>query len=201
MRSSISAQSWLSVPPAPALMVKMAGARSCCPPASSGTRRPPRSPRGPRVRPGGPSPRPRPATFHSTSTLASSSWVFRRFRSSRSPSRRLPRLWTFCASAWFDQNSGAVMRASSAWSSSFSRASSKIAADVRGPRDEVFQLLSGFVGQSIPPYERLGTPRHASTPSSYDPKAPARDRLASSSPVSTALAPRAAPANTSPWRE
>ena len=33
MRSSISAQSWLSVPPAPALMVRMALARSCSPPS------------------------------------------------------------------------------------------------------------------------------------------------------------------------
>ncbi len=141
MRSSISAQSWLSVPPAPALMVRMALARSCSPPsmfwssapsivASNASRAGPRS-----------FWTSSPFASHSTRTCASSSCVFRRFNSpswASIPLRRCISLW---AARWSFQKSGSDIFSSRGESSACSLSASKIAADVRGPRDQRGEAL------------------------------------------------------------
>src|SRR5262245_58155311 len=158
MRSSISAQSWLSVPPAPALIVRMALARSFSPPSifwnSAPSTMPCRSSRE--------APRSfctsSPASSHSSSTRVSSSRPRRRFSRSRSASTRLRRWSTFWAAPWSDQKSPAVIFSSSRVSSERRLPSSKVAANVRGPPLEVLKALLVLVGGHHPsPNDHLTT--------------------------------------------
>ena len=92
MRSSISAQSWLSVPPAPALIVRIALARSCSPPSifwnSASSTLASRASRAAAKSLATSS----PAASQSARTWASSSWPLSRFSSSRSASSALAAL-------------------------------------------------------------------------------------------------------------
>ena len=185
MRSSISAQSWLSVPPAPALMERMALAGSCSPPSSfwnsaSSTRAASESSDAAR------SPSTfSPASAHSMSTRVSSSRLRSFCSVPRSRSTRFLRLSAACAASCWFQKSGAVIRSSS-WPSSFvSAAPSKIAADVRGPRDEVIVFLLQVVQRGLRTHCK-------GRPAARGPANEARSAAAKSPPH--------VHARTSPWR-
>ena len=153
MRSSISAQSCDSVPPAPGWIVTMALLRSCSPPSiflvspastcalSSSSARARSSSTG------------SPACAHSTSTARSSTRVpSARLRSISSSSRRR-RCITFCAASWSFQKSGSATRAAILASSSSGRAASKIAPQILRAAREVFvsaELLVELKGHKRP---------------------------------------------------
>src|SRR6187549_2160927 len=148
MRRSISAQSWLSVPPAPALMVRIAFARSCSPPSifwnSAAEIVSSRASRAARRSLSTSS----PASAHSTRTRVSSSCPRRRFRKPRSPSRRFRFCSIFWAPCWSCQKSGADIFCSRRAISAWILASSKVAADVRGPRDQLIEALGNVRAQT-----------------------------------------------------
>ena len=174
-----------SVPPAPALIVRIALARSCSPPSifwnssvstvlskassavvkSFSTSSPPAS--------------------QSASTCASSSWPLSRFTSSRSDSRRLRRCSCFWAPFGSFHRPGSASFCSSASSSGRSLLSSKIAADVHGPRSQRFVSLPQVCAQVHFLESILG------------PVAVRQPKLAKTSARATAAQARA---KTSPWR-
>ena len=89
-----------------------------------------------------------PASAHSTRTRVSSSWLRRRFRRPRSPSRRFRRCSIFCAPCWSCQKSGADIFCSRRAISAWILASSKVAADVRGPRNQLIEALGNVRAQT-----------------------------------------------------
>src|SRR3954470_13632555 len=130
MRSSISAQSCDSVPPAPGWMVIIALLRSCSPPsiflvspavtsAASSSRPAARS-----------SATGSPAWAHSASTARSSTRRLSESLREASTSIALRRCSSFCAAAWSFQKSGSPTRCSILASSSAGRAASKIAPQI-----------------------------------------------------------------------
>ena len=148
MRSSISAQSCDSVPPAPGWMVTIAFLRSCSPPSiflispactswssASSAWRELGVDRLAGLRPTRPARRGRRSS--------SSARAIR----SRSCSSRRRRCSTFCASAWSFQKSGAAARASRRVSSSSGRGASKIAPQIGSALAEILvaahQLVDG----------------------------------------------------------
>ena len=97
---------------------------------------------------------------------------------------RLRRWRTFWAAPWSFQNSGLVAFSSRRRSSFWSLPSSKIAADVRGPRDQLFEALG----------ERIRQNRASESGRFY------LLRRTSTNTVNDTVAPRQAQANRSPRR-
>src|SRR5687768_177210 len=131
MRSSISAQSCDSVPPAPGWIVTMALAWSCSPASIfllSAASTSCCSSSRPRSRSAVTS---SPPLAHSNSTPRSSSRRFSDCSSAMSPSMRRRRCITFCALAWSLQNVGAAMCFSMSASCSPRLAASKIPPEFR----------------------------------------------------------------------
>src|SRR3954451_5190241 len=145
IRSSTSALSCDSVPPAPGWIVTIAFLRSCSPPSIflvspvSTVVDKSSSPRARSSATGS------PASAHSTSTARSS--VRRRSDSlrSRSSSRRRRRWSSFCAPVWSFQKSGSETRSSIEESSSAERGVSKIAPQVRGAARQILIPAKLFV--------------------------------------------------------
>src|SRR5687767_3566598 len=127
MRSSISAQSCDSVPPAPGCMETIALAASCSPPSIflvSAASTCSSSESSALARSAVTS---SPLCAHSSRTPMSSIFLARLSRSSRSSASRRCRCRVFCASAWLSQKFGAATLCSSWASSPGSWALSKIA--------------------------------------------------------------------------
>ena len=177
MRSSISAQSCDSVPPAPGWMVTIAFFWSCSPPsiflvsAASTSRSSASSPSASSRSTSS------PACAHSTSTDRSSSRVFSASTIWTSCSRRRRRCSIFCASAWSFQKSGCA-------TSSSRRVSSSRGAD----RSKITPQLGGALRQVlVPPDEFFEHDCHHTPLSGFGPNA---------ADAATPPAPRASPVRT-----